>query len=189
MKGRTLTTGPKISSRGDRHVVLDVVEDRRLDEEALLAVPLTAGDQLGPLFLAQFDVAEDLVQLLLRDLRSLLGGRVERIADFSLFGLLGQAADELLADAVLDEQPAPRRAALAAVEVNRVKRAGHRLLEVGVGEDDVGALAAQLERAPLERVGRSLRDNLGRVDVTGEGDLVDARMGHHRVARSSHPCR
>ena len=34
----------------------------------------------------------------------------------------------------------------------------------------------------LERVGRPFRDDLGRVDMTGKGDFVDARMGHHRVA-------
>ena len=45
----------------------------------------------------------------------------------------------------LDEQPAAGRAALAAVEVDGVERARDGRVEIGVGEDDVGALAAQLE--------------------------------------------
>ena len=49
-------------------------------------------------------------------------------------------------------------------------------VQVGVGEDDVRALAAQLERDALQRVGRGLLDDLGRVDVPGEGDLVDVGM-------------
>ena len=99
------------------------------------------------MLLAHVDVAEDLVHLLLRDLRALLGGRVERIAELALLGLVGQALDEFLVDLLLDEQPAAGRAALAAVEVNGVEGAGDGLIQVAVGEDDVGALAAQLERA------------------------------------------
>ena len=142
-------------------------------------------EQLGALLLAQVDVAEDLVHLLLRDLRALLGGRVERVADLALLGLLGQALDELLVDLLLDEQPAAGRAALAAVEVDGVEGAGDGLLHVGVGEDDVRALAAQLERGPLERVGGGLLDDLGRIDVAGEGDLVDVGMDAPARRRSS----
>ena len=49
-------------------------------------------------------------------------------------------------------------------------------VQVGVGEDDVRALAAQLEGGALERVGGRLLDDLGRIDVAGEGDLVDVGM-------------
>ena len=128
---------------------------------------------VAPLLLAELDVAEDLVELLLRHLRALLGGRIERVADLALLGLLGQPLDEFLVDLLLDEQPAAGGAALAAVEVDGVEGAGDGLLHVGVGEDDVGALAAQLERGALQRVGRGLLDDLGGVDMAGEGDLVD----------------
>lgn len=45
---------------GDLHVVLDVSEDGRLDEEADLAVAVTPRDTLGSLRLARLNVAHDL---------------------------------------------------------------------------------------------------------------------------------
>ena len=131
----------------------------------------------GALLLAQLDVVEDLVELLLGDLGALLGLGVERVADDAALGLLGEPLDELLVDLRLDEQPAAGRAALAAVEVDGVEGAGDGGVHVGVGEDDVGALAAQLEGGALQGVGGGLLDDLGRVDVPGEGDLVDVGMG------------
>ena len=80
-------------------------------------------------------------------------------------------------DLLLDEEPAAGGAALAAVEVDRVEGAGDGVVHVGVGEDDVGALAAELEGRPLERLGRLALDDLGGIDVAGEGDLVDVGMG------------
>ena len=48
-------------------------------------------------------------------------------------------------------------------------------IQIGVGEDDIRALAAQLERQPLQRVGGRLMmvADLGRA---GEGDFVHVRM-------------
>ena len=83
----------------------------------------------------------------------------------------------------LDEQPAAGRAALAAVEVDGVEGALDGRVQVGVGEDDVGALAAELEGRPLERVGGGFLDDLGRIDVAGEGDLVDVGVRHQGRAR------
>ena len=61
--------------------------------------------------------------------------------------------DELVVDSLLHEQPAAGAAALALVEVEAEHRARHGGVEVGVGEDDVRALAAELEGDPLERLG------------------------------------
>lgn len=60
------------------------MEHRRLDVVPLLAVAPATGPELGPLLLAQLDVLEDAVQLLLRDLRSLLRLGVEGVADLFL---------------------------------------------------------------------------------------------------------
>ena len=54
---------------------------------------------------------------------------------------------------VLDDQPAAGRADLAAVDERRGQGVVDGRLEVGVGEDDVGALAAELERDALEVAG------------------------------------
>ncbi len=119
------------------------------NEVALLADALAAGHQLGALLLAELDVVEDLVELLLRDLGALLGLGIERVADHAALGLFGQPLDEFVVDLLLDEQPAAGRAALAAVEVDGVERSVDGGIQIGVGEDDVGALAAQLERRAL----------------------------------------
>ncbi len=59
----------------------------------------------------------------------------------------------------------------------------HRGLEVGVGQDDVRALAAELERHPLQRpaaLGADLAAHGGRA---GEGHLVDAGVVDQRRPR------
>ena len=127
LNGSTLTTGPKISSRAMAMSSLTLSKIVGSTKKPLVADALAAGDELGPLLLAEVDVAEDLVELLLRDLRALLGRRVERVAELAALGLLGQPLDELLVDLLLDEQPAAGRAALAAVEVDGVEGAGDGL--------------------------------------------------------------
>ena len=57
--------------------------------------------------------------------------------------------------------------------------------EVGVGEDNVGVLAAQLERDLLHRGGGVGHDAPTRDDTTGEGHHVDSRMGSERCACSA----
>ena len=131
---------------GDRHVVADIVENRRLDEEAAVAHSAAADHQLRTLLLAQIHVAQDLVHLLAGNLWALLGLGIQRIAHAALAGLGRQTLDEFLVNLLFDEQPAAGRAALAAVEVNGVERAGDGLLHVGVGEDHVRTLAAQFEK-------------------------------------------
>src|SRR5262249_3772064 len=148
----------------------------RLDEETAVAVPLAAENKLRAFLLADVAILEDLVHLLVGDLRPLLRLRVERVAELALLGLGRQTVDEFLLNLLLDKKARAGRAALAAVEIDGVKSAVYGLFHVGVGEDDVGALAAQFEGHALERVRSALLNDLGRVDVAGEGDLVDARM-------------
>ena len=50
------------------------------------------------------------------------------------------------------------------------------LLQVGVGEDDVGRLAAELERDALDRRGGARHDPLPDLGRAGEADLGDVRM-------------
>ena len=63
-----------------------------------------------------------------------------------------------------------------------MERAVDGVFHVAVGEDDVRTLAAQLVGAALERLGGVALDQLGRIDVAGEGDLVDVGVDDHRVA-------
>jgi hypothetical protein len=79
------------------------------------------------------------------------GGRVERVADGQRLGRRDEARHELVVDRVLDEEPRPGQADLAGVAEDRLDRPVDRVVEVGVLEDEVGALAAELEARPGAR--------------------------------------
>ena len=83
----------------DAHLVV-AGEDGRLDVEALRQLaaqvgPLAAGQDLGALLLADVDVGEDLLQLVVGGLRADHGRRIERIALLDLLDALDGAFDEL----------------------------------------------------------------------------------------------
>src|SRR5262249_37565003 len=152
----------------------DVIEDGRLDEVALVADALAAAEHLRPFVLARLDGAHDAVELLLRDLRALLRLGIERVADLARLRLLQHLLDELVVDLLLDEQPAAGAAALTLIEEQAEERTLDGRVEVGVGEDDVGALAAQLQADALQVApGGRLHDELAGGVLAGEGDLVD----------------
>lgn len=65
------------------------VEDCRLDVVPLLAIAPPARPELGALLLAELDIAKNAVQLLLGDLRALLGVGVKGIADLFCVGCWG----------------------------------------------------------------------------------------------------
>ena len=88
---------------------------------------------------------------------------------------LGDPVDHLVEDRAMDIKPRAGAAALAVIEENRLGRAGNGVLQIGVGEDDVRALAAQLQRDLAESFGRGLHDQLADFRRAGEGDLIDAR--------------
>ena len=65
---------------------------------------------------------------------------------------------------------------------------GYGLIHVAIGEDDVWALPAQFKRCSLQSIGRALGNQLGRIHVTRERDLVDVGMSHHGIAGGfTHP--
>ena len=59
--------------------------------------------------------------------------------------------------------------------------AADRGLEVGVAQNDVGRLAAELLGNSLDRVGGGLGDNDSGPGRTGERHHVDVRMARHRL--------
>ena len=166
----------------DAQVVALAREERGSDEVAAAVGErgIASHHQLGPLLAARLDVAHHAVALLGRHQRSQLGGRVEPRSKLSGLGLLGQSADHLVEARRGDEQARPRVAGLAGVEVDRLVGALHGSLNVGVGQDDVGRLAPELQRDALERapgLGADLAPHLGRA---GEGDLLDAGVVDER---------
>ena len=89
---------------------------------------------------------------------------------------------ELVEDAVLDEQSGARGAGLTVVEQEATGRAGDRGVEVGVGEDDLRALAAEFQRDLLEVARRGVDDLPADIRRPGERDLVDVAMRRKRRA-------
>ena len=88
----------------------------------------------------------------------------------------------------LDQEAAARRAGLARVLHDRVDDRRQRRVEIGVGEDDLRSLAAQLQRdgaVALRRFGGDARAGRGRA---GERQMLDARMrGERRAGLAAEP--
>ena len=170
----------------DPPAVVDPVEDGRLDVEpaGLLAHALAAADDARALLRAEPDVAEDLVQLARVDDRAELGRRVERLAGRQLAAHRRDALDQLLAHGAMDDEPRPGVAGLAAVVEDPPADRRGRLLQVAdVGQDELRALAAELQRDRLDvALADRPEERLADLGRAGERDLVDARVAGQRVA-------
>jgi hypothetical protein len=114
-----------------------------------------------------------------------VGVLVERIAHDERAHTVLELADHFVVHAFLHEEAAAGAAHVALVEVDAVDDAFDGLVDGGVCEDDVGRLAAELERGLLAGAGDALLDELAHASAAGEGDLVDARMVDERRARGT----
>ena len=135
---------------------------------------LAAEHDLAALAAGALDERVHALLVRLRDQRAHLRLGVERVAHLHAAGLLAERVDEVVVDRLLDEDPRARLAALAGRVVDRPDRARDRRAEVGVREDEVGALAAELERQPLDRLGAEPHDLAAGLRRARERDLVDA---------------
>src|SRR5262249_58453980 len=106
-----------------------------------------------------------------RPRRPILVCRMERMADPVCKSFTRKERDELVMHLALDEERGARRAARAGIAEPAPDRRGRGLADVGVGEHDVRAFAAELERYALDPIG---------------GGLEQARAGG-RLARDSQP--
>ncbi len=140
--------------------------------EVRLVRPLATGTQRGPVLQRLGDVALDLLAVPGADQRPGLRLRVERAPEPDALGAADQLGDELLVDGVLDDQARTGRADLAGVEEDRGEGVVDGGFEVGVGEDHVRVLAAELERDLLHRARRRGHDLAAGLQTTGEGDQV-----------------
>src|SRR5688500_17063473 len=177
---------PEALLLGDPHVVRHAVEDRRQEIRTIgqgRIVRFGAADDDGRAFAEpDLDVVLDPVALLRADERPHLGRVVGRIADLDLARRLHEQLHDALVRRALHEDPAPRAAVLAGVVEDAVGRLARELLEVGIGEDDVRALAAELERDLLHVPGCQPHDLLAGRGLAGERDLADPVVGGDRGA-------
>ena len=111
-----------------------------------------------------------------RDQRPHLGLFRGGVAHLHAARCLDQELQKSIVNRLLHEDPRARAAVLARVVEDGVRRGRRRPLEVGVGEDDVCRLAAELERHPLDRRRRALHDDTADLRRACETDLPDVRM-------------
>ena len=136
---------------------------------------MAAGCQLGAFRHADLHVALDGLELLPGDQGAHLVAFIQAGADLDGQRAADQLADEAVVDRTLYEQTRAGRAHFAAAGEDADESAVDSGLEVGVGEDDVRALAAQLEAHLLHVLGALAHDVLA--------DLHAAREGHHVYIR------
>src|SRR6185503_5798521 len=159
---------------GHAHRVVHLREHRRRIEGAVAVERVAAGYYLDAFLAAGLDEAVHLVAVRLRDERAHLRLLVERVAGLHPARRLREAVDDRVVERLLDEDPRARVAALAGRVVDRIDGARDRGVEVGVGEEDVRALTAELERDALHRLGAKPHDLRARPRRAREGDLVHA---------------
>lgn len=148
-----------------------------MDEVTLGAVALTTQSNGGTLLLAVVDVLHDAVELQLGDLGTLEGVLGEGVAELVLGGTLLEALDELVVDALLDQQAGTGTAALAVVEEDTKVGPRDGVVNVGIVEDNVGGLAAELEGDLLQvTLGSGLEDHTANQGGTSEGNLVNVHV-------------
>ena len=170
-----MTTGPKTSLWTISSRLLHVGDDRRLHEEALVAVRAAAGED-GRLLRA-LEEAEDPLLLRLRDHGAHLGLVARhRVADLERLDLRHELLEQAVVDLRAGDHARAGGAVLARVPVAGEPDPGRDRLRVGVVEDDHRRLAAELEVDALERVGGGARDRLAGLDVAGERDEADVRV-------------
>lgn len=101
----------------------------------------------------------------------------EGIANDVLRGACLESLNEFVVDALLDVDTRAGAAALAMVEENTEIDPADSIFNVGVVEDDVGALATKLESNLLQiALGGSLEDGSADDGGASEGDLVNIHV-------------
>ena len=104
-----------------------------------------------------------------------------RVAGLQRRGLGGEGGDELVGDAVVDDDALGRHADLALVHEGAESGGGDRRVDVGVVEHDQRRLAAELEQRGLEVAAGDLGDDPADAGRAGEVDAADGRLGDQRL--------
>ena len=166
----------------DLRVLLDVGDDRRRDEEALVADRAAAGDD-GRLRISRpLEEAEHALLLVGRD----HGPHVDvftlgRVCDLHRLDDLHGLRDDVVVDTFVDEDARGRRAVLTGVPVAPDLHGFGDRGRIRVVEHDHRRLAAELEVDALEVVRRVPRDLLPRLDVARQRHETDVRVADEPV--------
>src|SRR5574337_512733 len=157
---------------GDHVVGFDIGEHGGRDEVPWGRHLLAATDQSGALGQTGLDVVEHRGALARRGQGPEAGAGLHGVAGLVLLRGGGDQFECLLVSAFGHEHPGPGDAGLAGVEECVADANFHRCGEVGVVENHVGGLAAQLQGDLLDGVCCQDRDLLGNLGGAGEGHHV-----------------
>ncbi len=169
----------------DRHVVAHAGEHRGPHVVATIEVlgPAgTTGNQLRALGDAGLDQPLDFCELRRADHRPQVGRPVARVADAEPRGERPRARLGLVVPIAGHEHACRRVAGLAAIGEHRPHALFDGGGEIRIRQHDVGRLAAQFLRHPLDRGRRRLRHAYAGAGRSGEAHHVDIGMGRHRLA-------
>ena len=171
----------------DPHLRPGLHEDGRLHEEPpgepRHGGATAAQRRFRPLVQGRAVQVQHVVALPLADQRADLGGRVLRRAHLHVADGVGQPFHQRVGQRLVHHQPAPRRADLAGVAERGPDRPVQSGVEVGVVQDHVRGLPAQLEGQALEvRRGRPL-DGPSGLGGAGERHLVNVLVRRQRGTR------
>ena len=175
----------------DAHLVV-TLEERRLDVIAAGQIGadgggLAAAQHLRAFLAAQCQVRGNLGQLFLRGLGTDHGLRVERVALFDGGDAFEAAGHEPVIDRFLNQRARRTGADFTLIE-GKQHQAFNGLVEItvirirDVGKENVGRLAAKLQRGRDQVAGCGLRDQAACGGRTGEGNLGNALAGGQRHA-------
>ena len=169
----------------DLHRVVDVGEDRRLDEEALAKAlrRVPAADRPRALLLARSEVPRDPVALPRADDGPDVRGGVQRIAELHRADRGAEGLDDLLIAGTRREDSRLCTAGLAVIQERRAEQRLERRPEIDVLEDDRRRLAAELEGAASDQLAAEAPDAAAGGGAAREADLVDAGMADQILAR------
>ena len=104
------------------------------------------------------------------------GALLRSVTHSHALGIVRNGLRQIVVDVFVDVDPLGRDADLAGIGKARPEQLLGHLLDIGIGEDDRGVVAAQFQRDALQIARRAFHDLLPRRGRSGEGDLVDAGM-------------
>ncbi len=175
----------------DAHLVV-AFQDGRLDVVAFLQTAVhvvcsATGEDFGSLLFADFDVAEDFFELIVRCLSTHHGSCVKRMTHFDGFHAFNYTCDELVVDAFVDEYAAWAGTHLTLVQGEHGGTFEAFVEELIVSihhrwEEDVGRLTAELHRHRIEVFRCVLHDQTAGGGFTGEGHFVHTGRLSKRLA-------
>ncbi len=171
---------------GDAHVWGDAGEEGGFEETAVVEAwageAFSAGGECGAFGLADLHIGEDALELGVAADGAHGGGGVGAVADLDFGDAVEEQAEELLCGGALDNDAACGGAPLAGAGVGGGGGAVGGGLEIGVGEDDEGVLAAELELGAGHDGGGAGLDLASDIGGPGERDGLDAGVGEDGVA-------